>query len=623
MAGTAYYSLFLVMGVLYSDRIFKGKSLCFKIWAGGIIGNIVLMSGIIPLALTLGFTKLSHAIAAVLFTGVYFCIPKKDFDLKFSIYKPAAAAAGIITLLMCCLFYGHVMMPSDGGISTGQSTYGDLAMHMGFITSIAENGVFPPEFNLLSGTRLCYPFLIDSLSSSLYLLGTDLRTAVLYPSFVFAFLLTVGFYFFAEKLTENRKSAMLSVILFFLGGGFGFAYFLDGAKANHGVFTRIFTEYYKTPTNFNGYGIRWANPVCDMIIPQRTTMAGWCVLLFALWLLADALGHKSRKSYILLGIIAGTMPMIHTHSFLALGIISAAVFFASAEKDKNYFINWCIYGGIVFLTAVPQLVFWTFSQSVGNAQFLRFGFNWVNKSDPYLWFWLKNWGITAVFAVPAVLSAKKCGKKFAVGAAAVFAAAEFIIFQPNEYDNNKLFFVSYMICVILCSDYFVLLYNKLKSLPGTKFLAAAVIFAGTLSGVLTIAREWKSGGEYMTFTDGEIEFSEFVKANTSPESVFVTGSQHLNPAAVLAGRKIYAGSSLYVYYHGYGEEMEKRYSQIKQLYESRTREDFESRFEKIPDAKYLMITDSERKEFDIDENVVCGEKIYDKDGILLYEVKYY
>ncbi len=626
MLGMMYYSLFLVMGVLYSDIIFKEKSIWFKIWAGGIMGNIMLMFGIIPFAIVFGFNQLSHILLALTVMVVYLCL-KRTPNLQLTMpRKPAEIAVGAVALLICGLFSNHILVQTDSGFGVGQSTYGDLAMHLGFVTSIAEQRVFPPEYNLLSGERLCYPFLIDSLSSSLYLFGTSLRTAVLYPSFVFAWLSVAGFYFLAEKLTKNSKTGILSVILFFLGGGFGFAYFLEGAKSDSSIFTRIFTEFYKTPTNLNEMNIRWANPICDMIVPQRTTMAGWCVLFFALWLLVDALENKKKSIFLLLGAVAGAMPMIHTHSFLALGVISAVVFFAfigAEENKKDYIISWCIYGSAAMILAMPQLMFWTFSQSVGNSQFLRFGFNWVNHTDPYLWFWLKNWGITAVFAVPAILWAKGTQKKFLLGAAVIFVIAELVIFQPNEYDNNKLFFVVYMLLVIAVSDYLLMIYGKLRSISGIKVLAATVVFFAVCSGVLTIGREYKSGGEYHAFTKSDVEFAQFVKDNTEPGSVFASGNQHWNPVCVLAGRNVYAGSELYIYFHGYQSEMKKRYDILEKIYKSKSAESLEHNLKDAPEIDYILITNNEKNTYNITESAFSQQKkVYDRNGISLYKVKY-
>lgn len=517
------------------------------------------------------------------------------------------------------------MVPySGGGIASGQSTYGDLAMHMGFVTSIAEQGTFPPVYNVLAGTKLCYPFLINSLSSSIYLFGTSLRLSILIPSYVFAAIIVYGFYNLASSMTNNKAASILATYLFFIGGGFGFAYFLEGAKENPENFTQIFTEYYKTPTNLNDSNIRWANPICDMIIPQRTTMAGWGAILFALERLIYAAKDNKRTSFILLGIVAGCMPMIHTHSFLALAVISAVMavwsIVQTPEKDRKYsLINWCIYAAIAAVLALPQLFIWTFTQ-VGGDSFLRYTFNWVNEKDPYLWFWLKNCGIVTLLIIPAFINTSKDNKKIFTGGIPLFIIAEFLLFQPNPYDNNKLFFIVYMMAVILISEFSVNIYDKLKDIKWRGYFAALLIVFGTLSGALTIIREFNSGGEYQTFSENDIKFSEFVKDNTDPTATFATTSDHLNPVSVLAGRNIYVGSSLYVYFHGLGNDMYDRNDQMKDLYSSNSQSELLNIADEL-NIRYIVIGPKEKNEFQINQNAFNGlNEIYSENGYILYDL---
>ncbi len=541
--------------------------------------------GIVIPSLLFGFNVLSHVVLIIIsFIPLLFLIKKHGLSecKKILLAKGETSTMNKwifllvilpITILIVVLLTNHILVPKDnGGVASGQSTYGDLNMHLAFITGIAEQGVFPPNYVLLSGHKLNYPFFAELVSSSMFLFGTSLRMAVLIPSYVISFLLVIGFYYAALKITNKKSVAILATIFFFLCGGFGFSYFLDGARENTTEFTRIFTDFYHTPTNFNENNIRWSNTICDMIIPQRTLMAGWCVFLPCLWILIDALKNKSRKSYILIGIIAGCLPMIHTHSFLALGIICAVMFFAYLIKEqdkKNYIINWLIFGGITAALAVPQLFFWTFQQTSEASYVLKFHFNWVNKSDPYIWFYIKNWGIAAIFAIPAVISANKDNKKLFLGAAAIFVLAEAILFQPNEYDNNKLFYISYMITLILVSDWLVNMWEKLKDAKSSRiYLAIVIVFLGTFSGILSIGREMHSGGQFETFSKDMLEMSEYIKENTPKDAVFLTGTSHINPVCSLAGRNVYVGSSIYVYFHGFGNEQYVREVEAKEIYKS-------------------------------------------------------
>ncbi len=596
MFGTLYYFSFLILGLMISKLVLKNRDIYFDILSGGILGNMILMCGIIPFAFLFGFNKSSHIllliISAAIISLLFF---KKKPTFKFNQNIPLIFTVIPITLLICILLTNHVMAPIQGGITSGQSTYGDLAMHMGFVSSIAEQGIFPPSYNVLSGTKLNYPFLIESLSSSLHIFGTSLRWSILIPSFVFCFLIVLGFYKLCLALSEKNSAAVISCILFFIGGGFGFIYFLNGS------FTEIFTGYYTTPTNFIEKNIRWVNPICDMIIPQRTTMAGWCFIIYALLLLYHAKKEQNRCIFALLGIIGGCMPLIHTHSFTALAIISFVLMIFDIVKNKNYFKNWLIFAVIAAVIATPQLFYWTFSQVSGNTSFLNFKFNWANSGDNYFIFYLKNWGIALLLLIPSILAIKKEHIHFLAASGVVMLIAEFIQFQPNPYDNNKLIFITYMIIIMAIGCLCAQIKDRLKNKKCSVLLITLIIFLGTFSGVLSIVREYISAKDYITFSDSDIEFSEFVKENTDPHAVFLTGSEHLNPISALSGRNIYLGSDLYVYFHGFHEEIQKRSSVVKNIYESKSISELLSLCEGID---YIYVSNYEREEFDLSENII-------------------
>lgn len=638
MIGIIIYVYFLLLGFLYADLLFKDKELFSKVWIGGIIGNLILMAGIVPIAFIFKFTILSHILLILLSAAPYIIISARHRESciiqgkKLSLntnntdmtYRVFLAVILPVTLVICILMFNHILYPKQNSFYSGQSTFGDLQMHLGFVTSIAEQHKFPPDYSFLQGTRLCYPFFIDMLSSSLYLFGTSLRWAVLIPSFAFALMIVMGFYCLAYALTGRKSIAVMSVIFFFFNGAFGFTYFLNGAKSDPSVFTQIFTEYYKTPTNLNEQNIRWANTICDAIIPQRTTMAGWTYIIFALWLLTDAMKTNSRKKFIILGVTAGCMPMIHTHSFLALGIISAVMLLCtalSAKDKKTVLMNWLFYGGIALVLALPQLILWTFSQTGGNDSFLNYHFNWVNHDDPYLWFYIKNWGLVFLFIIPAFLNTSKQNKMLMAGGAVIFAIAEFIQFQPNEYDNNKLFFITYMLALILTTELFADIYVKMKGIKARQYIAGLVIVTSTFSGVLTVIREWKSGGEYQTFSSADIEYAEFIKENTPSDAVFLTDSHHLNPVVSLAGRTIYTGSSLYVFFHGLGDEWRIRNDRLQTIYSGSYEQ--MKKFADENNISYISVTNYEKGDFKVNETALSQfEKVYDKGGCTLYYTGY-
>lgn len=59
--------------------------------------------------------------------------------------------------------------------------------------------------------------------------------------------------------------------------------------------------------------------------------------------------------------------------------------------------------------------------------------------------------------------------------------------------------------------------------------------------------------------------AEYVKENVPPDAVVLTDTDHLNPIVSLAGRTVYVGSSLYVYFHGFTDEYGVRSGELEEL----------------------------------------------------------
>ena len=305
--------------------------------------------------------------------------------------------------------------------------------------------------------------------------------------------------------------------------------------------------------------------------------------------------RNAPRAFILAGLIAGGMPLLHTHSFLALGIASIgfcgfAVLTAPRGKRLAAFAPFLWYGVIAAALALPQLISLTFKQAISSDHFLRFQFNWCNNRggsglvEPYFWFYIKNVGVPYLLIVLALFQRKQTipgdaadlavrrirrhnaavrqYRLIAAGAFLILLIAEFIIFQPNEYDNNKLIYVWFLLSLPMAADYAMTLYRKIRSVGGRRVIAVLFLIACFLSAGLTIARECVS--DYQAYTNEDIAAAEYIHDNTPEHSVFITGTQHLNPAASLAGRTIVNGSDLYLYFHGYSTT--ERKEQLRAFY---------------------------------------------------------
>ena len=83
---------------------------------------------------------------------------------------------------------------------------------------------------------------------------------------------------------------------------------------------------------------------------------------------------------------------------------------------------------------------------------MRGWYNWGNLQDGYLWFYLVNLGVTALLFLPAFFTADQRRFTVCAPAAVIWFICEFVVFQPNTYDNNKLLYAAYfLVCGVVAS----------------------------------------------------------------------------------------------------------------------------------------------------------------------------
>ena len=499
---------------------------------------------------------------------------------------PAAALTG-------WLLFTHTLYLKDGAYWCGQSTYGDLPMHLALIQALAQQGDFPPGFSLLAGQTVAgYHYLCESVSSVFLLLGSGLKMACLLPEFAALPAVFGGAWLLAKRLLKSAGAASLAFWLFFMGSGFGFVYFLGGEKGN---FTRIFTAFYETPTNYVQENIRWVNPIVDLLVPQRATLFGWALLFPALALLAAFALENRRRLWPAIALLAAPLPLTQTHAALALALICAVLFFRQLITDRSRasLAPWLALAAVCTVMWLPQMLGEILPGVQGGERFLRLSFNWANEGDNYFWFYIKNIGVVYLLLVPAFLAAGKALRWFYGGGLAILLLSEFVVFQPNDYDNNKLLFVWHLLGCILVAGLLCRLAKKLPKRAAGAALAGVLVFLATFGSVLTVGRELVS--EYQQFSADAIAAGEWAKEETDPHALFLTGTQHINAVASLAGRTVLCGSPSYLYYHGlnYGEQQ----AAAKAMYETPSAALLEEW-----GVDYVVFSGFERSEFAADES---------------------
>ena len=611
MTGILILTAYLMCGVALADGVFHRHDRLIRLWLGLCAGLIMMMWLPALYAFAMRFTRTAQIMglvtAAVIAGLTQWLTRKKPRENRWTdmpwwlilvLVVPLTALGGYLE-------YTHTLKNIGGALWVGQSTYGDLCLHLGIATSL-RGAAFPPDYSLLPGTMLGYPFLADSMATTMLLFGTDLTAAFVITGTLMLCLVFTGFVIFTWSMTRSRAATLVAAALMFINGGLGFIYPLDRLGQDATAWKEIFTGFYKTPTNQPELNLRWVNVICDMMIPQRTLLCGWMALIPALWQLLNVMRERRVGDCVALGIWAGTLPMIHTHSFLALGLLSlgALVYSLIHEPDRvDVLKRFATYGCLAVLLAAPQLLTWSVPQTV-NGGALGIRFNWVNNMgngrliDNYVWFWVKNVGLIWLLMVPAALfddpDTRVPRRAMGLGALLIYVTAELIQFQPNAYDNNKLFYVAYMAMMPAMGLYLVNLFRRLKGLRGRYLLAAAFMLSATLSGGLSIAREWVSA--YGLFMAPEVNAAAYIEENTPADAVFLTADQHNNAVAALTGRDIVCGTGSYLYFHGI-DYSQQRYDEQRMLeYPGESAALFEQY-----GVDYAYISNHERTAFAVDE----------------------
>lgn len=644
MTGALFLLVYLLAGLWIVRCLLPRQKAPARVWLGLSLGVFLMMWLPALVAFLRPFDAaaqwLSLAVLLVLYGAAFLlrskAAPAPLSDADRQDLRLMLLFALPMSLLGAYLQYTHILRPVDGALHVGQATYGDLPLHLAIATSLEGRGL-PADYSILPGTQLGYPFLADSLSTSFLTLGWRLREAMVIPAVLMMALVFSGYLILARRACASRSGAALAFLFVFFNGGLGFLYAFDMAGVDLGTLGQnqlqqgtwlgridnIVSGWYQTPANhaeFSTYNLRWSNIVADMLVPQRTFLAGWVVVLPCLYLIIDGMKREDTdtRRWVLTGVLAGGLPLIHTHSFLALALCSAAWFILDLIRKKSL-SPWLLYGGTALLLALPQLVFFTFRQS-GQEGFLRLHFNWVNNlgggglQDGYLWFYLKNIGLPLLLVIFSLFEKNPWHKRLLLGALFILIPAELVLFQPNAYDNNKLLYVAWAIAAIPAADYAILNWNRLKAVPARPLIAVLAAVVMFTTGALAIARETVS--DYTMFSREDVALADFVKENTPRDSRFVTGFQHINPIASLTGREIVVGPDLWLYYHGF--DTGERQAALRAFYQfPETNADVPVRY----GADYILLGHEERmlggNKSTLD---LLYEVVYEADGYTLYRV---
>ena len=512
----------------------------------------------------------------------------------FKVNRFTLATFGLFGFIFWHLAKEMLQVRPDGWYVGQINLYGDLVLHLSFINKILETNKILVGSPIFAGPKPNYPIAADFITAQVAkITGVDFALFII--TFLMGLIVIYSSRVFIRIFIRNDRVVFLSLLLFFLNGGFGFYYFFQDLITNQNSLFNFFLAMPHQYTDIKDKSYWWINSYLAYFLPQRGFLFAFPITLIVLSLLYVGFKRKKIYFFILAGLLSGVMPLVQAHSLFVIFLVSAPlalITILKSQKKEETFIFWSIFALITAVIALPS--FLSISSSGAILKSIRFEPGWTSKENIIL-FWIKNLGLFApILVVSLGWLYKKNRYLFSLYLPflGIFLISNILVFQPWEFDNSKLliywFFTSAIIVAYFLDDQFFR-ENIIK-----KILGILIIFIMILSGSLDIFRTFTPVTSYQIFTSHDLEIATAVKNLTPKDAVFVTASNHNNPIPALSGRATLLGFHGWVWSHGL--DYQNREEDIKTIYlGGKTAEDLIAKYK----VNYVTISPQEKSMFSV------------------------
>jgi hypothetical protein len=531
---------------------------------------------------------------------------------------------GLVILLSCFapvywwLLHRHVFAPGPGGLYAGSAAF-DLNFHSSVATSFAFGENFPPTYTLLPPEPMLYPYLPDFHAATLIAAGFGLRATMMITA-LWLGLVTVGlFYCLAFRIAASQKTAALAAVLFLLNGGFGFIDFLRDWWHSGKTFFQFWNTLAVNYAMFSERGLHWTNIVVDMLIPQRTSLFGLPLGLMIFTIFAvvwqrwhpdeSELADNSPRDLTLLlmaGGLAGVLPLFHTHTYIAVGLVSAILFGLRPRRV------WLAFWIPAIVIAAPQILSLAQRASMGSG-IIRWLPGGLGHDAPFFpLYLLRNFGLPLLLAVPAWIAAPRAWRKFYLAFVFLFVFSFLIVVSPNVFDNQKFTYYWHALNSVLVAAWLV----KLATVYRQRLIASLLAFVCVVTALVVFQSE--NIAFVRTFGDDEVNAAVFVREHTAPHSLFLTAPSLNQPLMCLAGRAVVRGATAWLWSHGY--EFRERESDVRRIYAGKEDALDLLRFYGVD---YIYLGNEERAQLKANQSFFDNHfpVIYRAEGISIYDAR--
>lgn len=513
---------------------------------------------------SLGFASVFSAIVVLLAVGGFLFFKSRKRALRLHpVSARVLALVALVVLVYAALNFSAVLFDNDrGGWSAVVNVWGDYPLHIALINSFVLRNNFPPQYPVLEGSPLAYPFITDFFTSVLVKGGFGLREAIWFSNVALFFSLVVFLFYLAREFSASKKIAALALLFFLFNGNAGVLNAFGDAVKNPGVLLQPAQDY----SHDEPRGLFFMNVIYAVFVPERSALLGFtaAVLIYLLlWRnVFEPSGRQRKREFLFAGILFGLLPLTHAHSFLAAGVAAAFFFFNKPTRNWLYLII------PAALLAAPQILW--MSQQIGPST-MSAHLGWIasNEGKPFfdlVGFWLANGWVVLVLSLVALAFAKPRQIVFFAPFLALFIAGNVLRFQTWDWDNYKVFMHWSLFASIFAAMAVMKLFEagsvgrkRISELRAYGFKALAVVLVVLAIGSGVLSMLWMSAGSnarYEVFSASDLQVAEWIRANTPPNAVFLTSDTHNHLVHSIAGRQIVMGFAGWLWSHGlnYGKQ---------------------------------------------------------------------
>lgn len=254
------------------------------------------------------------------------------------------------------------------------------------------------------------------------------------------------------------------------------------------------------------------------------------------------------------GFLLGTMPLIHTHSFLVGSLYAGMLLGLNLIKEKGTLVavGYFARGMLVSAAALPWIL--------GKEGMVSFVSGWVtgtfegSRPRAAMLNWITPSTSTGLLLILGALFFRNRGRSAGV-LLALFLCGNVVQLAQWDWDQIKFFVALYAIALLVWRETL-----DLSSRWRLSELAALLLI---VPGAYELAKLVADHPPYVVYTAADIEVANRIRENTEPDAIIAAAPDH-NSGATISGRRLYYGYEGTLSSHGieYSERQSVMQEQI-------------------------------------------------------------